>query len=331
MSVGESDDGRCRTCRPRVRTATGGRAGQQLESTIGRGRRQGRTWKENIVDRPRIEWLLHEQLPDALRTWKAWQVEDILCEFWRRTRGCPRTPSGPPDDHFPARNRPSSVGVWGRRPLSPPRPSGPVVSGAGSAGQYLGPESQYRQRSLRTSPLTDAPTVEAVDHHGLLPVQQVAVGGGQRCQGVDQDLTARNVDRAARPDPASRAPGESDATLEAGGFGRAEAVHVGPDRLVANGAEPADAVEDRPAVTSLAPGLPARGCSSSRHGDHSASTQPRLPGAGGLGRRVATDLPRGQSRRSGTTACNAPGLSRSSAAPHPQARKPGPRIPVPPG
>ncbi|MFB8240234.1 hypothetical protein ACFC58_27175 [Kitasatospora purpeofusca] len=27
--------------------------------------------------------LLHKQLPGALRTWEAWQVEDILCELWR--------------------------------------------------------------------------------------------------------------------------------------------------------------------------------------------------------------------------------------------------------
>ncbi len=33
-----------------------------------------------------------------------------------------------------------------------------------------------------------------VDQRGLLPEQQVAVVGGQRCQGVDQDLPARNVD-----------------------------------------------------------------------------------------------------------------------------------------
>ncbi len=58
-----------------------------------------------------------------------------------------------------------------------------------------------------------------------------------------------------------------------------EAVLVGADRLVADDADPAHAVEDRPAVPALAPGLPAARCSSCRHGDHPAPRRRCAPGA----------------------------------------------------
>ncbi len=159
-----------------------------------------------------------------------------------------------------------------------PGPEAPHPQRPDGAGR---PGSWWRLSPIRGSPPTDASAVEMVDQRGLLPAQQVTVDGGQRCQGVDQDLPARNVDHAARVDPTSRAPDQTDATFEAAGLGRMEAVLVGANGLVAHDAEPTDAVENRPAIPSLAPGLPAGGCSSCRHGDHSAPGQPHPTGAGG--------------------------------------------------